>query len=97
MALPVSTKLPYLRNANELPGPLPTRDEIYISPQSELSPERSALEREQRFLHSFIGGVCGGSISDQIFPSYNPDASINGPFKTAEEVGSAIALASKHK
>lgn len=46
--------------------------------------------------HNFIGGVCGGSIPDPIFRTETPDASINGPFKTVEEVALALALASRN-
>jgi hypothetical protein len=37
----VSTKLPYVRNAAELPGPLPTLSEIHNSQEPQLSPRRS--------------------------------------------------------
>lgn len=43
----------------------------------------------------FIGGVCGGGIPDPIFQTDSPDPSVNGPFKTPEEVGSALALLSR--
>ncbi|PNY23286.1 Uncharacterized protein TCAP_06757 [Tolypocladium capitatum] len=45
--------------------------------------------------HDFIGGVCGGGVPDPIFRTDLPNSSINGPFRTAEEVGSALALASR--
>lgn len=45
--------------------------------------------------HDFIGGVCDGSIPDPVFETDWPNPSINGPFRTAEEVGSALALASR--
>lgn len=45
--------------------------------------------------HDFIGGVCGGNIPDPVFETDLPNPSINGPFRTAEEVGSALALASR--
>lgn len=45
--------------------------------------------------HDFIGGVCGGGIPDPVFETETPDASINGPFRAAEEVGLALALASR--
>ncbi|KFH45413.1 hypothetical protein ACRE_037740 [Hapsidospora chrysogenum ATCC 11550] len=44
---------------------------------------------------AFIGGVAGGGLPDPFFHTENPDPSINGPFRTAEEVGSAIALRSR--
>ncbi|KAG5660152.1 hypothetical protein KAF25_003674 [Fusarium avenaceum] len=49
MIEPISAKLPYVRNAAELPGPLPTLSEIHNSPDSQLSPRRSGW--------SFPGGV----------------------------------------
>ncbi|KAI1501060.1 hypothetical protein F5X99DRAFT_409372 [Biscogniauxia marginata] len=42
MALPASVKLPYFRDAAELPGPLPTPMEIRDTSTPELSPRRSA-------------------------------------------------------
>ncbi|KAH6951656.1 hypothetical protein HG530_014985 [Fusarium avenaceum] len=39
----ISAKLPYVRNAAELPGPLPTLSEIHNSPESQLSPRRNGL------------------------------------------------------
>ena len=44
----------------------------------------------------FIGGICGGSMPEPVFGTYSPDAAINGPFRTAEEVGLALALASRN-
>ncbi|KAH7148975.1 hypothetical protein B0J13DRAFT_674215 [Dactylonectria estremocensis] len=186
--LPVPVKLPYFRDAAELPGPLPTAVEIRDSSKSDLSPRRSAwgggsgvccirgiyivkygpevtenegnallfienrmdisaprlyamyrdspsgplhlvmeciqgtdleslwkslsveakssitAELQHIFIqihslsppHDFIGGVCGGGIPDQVFQTSSPNPRINGPFRTAEEVSSALALASRH-
>lgn len=41
-AVQAPVKLPYFRAAAELPGPLPTLDEIRDASKSELSPRRSA-------------------------------------------------------
>ncbi|KAI5464341.1 phosphotransferase family protein, partial [Mariannaea sp. PMI_226] len=47
--VPVPVQLPYFRDATELPGPLPTLNEIHNSP-SNLSPRRKAMGGS--------GGVC---------------------------------------
>ena len=188
MALPTPVKLPYYRDASELPGPLPTSIEIRDALKSELSLRRSAwgdaggvciirgiyvvkfgvevTENEGNALlfvekyfnisaprlyamyrnpltgplylvmeyipgeeleslwsslstnakssiatqlqsifaqmrsfsppRNFIGGVCGGGLPDPVFKTEKQNISINGPFRTAEEVGLALALASRN-
>lgn len=41
----------------------------------------------------FVGGICGGSIPDPVLETMSPDTIINGPFRTDEEFGLALALA----
>ncbi|SPJ79053.1 uncharacterized protein FTOL_07444 [Fusarium torulosum] len=183
----VSTKLPYVRNAAELPGPLPTLSEIHNSPESQLSPRRNDLSSpggvivvrgtyvvkfgqrvteyegnallfiekhlqigaprlyamyrdevsgcfylimeyiqgvnlesiwpylsnkskssvamqlkdmfdQMRALKppdNFIGGIDAGTLRDTPFKTVDPDPRVNGPFKSSEEVGLALALASR--
>jgi hypothetical protein len=185
----VSTKLPYVRNAAELPGPLPTLSEIHNLPQSQLSPRRNDLlspggvivvrstyvvkfgqrvtEYEGNALlfiekhlqigaprlyamyrdkasgcfylimeyiqgvnlesvwpylskgskssvamqlkdmfdqmralkppDNFIGGIDAGMLRGSPFQTMDPDSRINGPFKSSEEVGLALALASRNE
>lgn len=183
----LSVKLPYVRNAAEVPGPLPTLSEIHNSTDSQLSPKRScasspggvtvirgiyvvkygkrvteyegnvllfvenhlqigaprlyamyrdepsgcfylimdyipgvnlqsiwpSLSNESKLSvtmqlkdmfdqirslkppNNFIGGIDGGILRDTPFLTMDPDTRINGPFKSSEEVGSALALASR--
>lgn len=44
---------------------------------------------------AFIGGISGGRIPSPVFSTFKPDPDINGPFKTTEEVGRAMARASQ--
>ncbi|CAK7266953.1 hypothetical protein SEPCBS57363_002354 [Sporothrix epigloea] len=44
---------------------------------------------------AFIGGIAGGRIPSPVFSTFKPDPDINGPFKTTEEVGRAMARASR--
>ncbi|KAF4502560.1 phosphotransferase enzyme family [Fusarium agapanthi] len=44
---------------------------------------------------NFIGGIDGGSLRDPAFQTESPNSRINGPFKSPEEVGVALALASE--
>ncbi|SPJ73836.1 uncharacterized protein FTOL_03566 [Fusarium torulosum] len=41
---------------------------------------------------SFIGGVCGGDVPSPLFRTEDPNSRINGPFQTASEATSALAL-----
>jgi hypothetical protein len=183
-----SKKLSYVRNAAELPGPLPTLSEIHSSPESQLSPRRNGLSspggvsvvrgiyvvkygkrvteyeghallfiekhlqigaprlyamyqdkasgcfylimeyiqgvnlgsiwpslseesklsvtmqlkgmfdqmRSLKPPNNFIGGIDGGTLRDTPFKTVDPDPRINGPFKSSEEVGLALALASRN-
>ncbi|KAF4446833.1 phosphotransferase enzyme family protein [Fusarium austroafricanum] len=184
----VSAKLPYFRNAAELPGPLPTLSEIHNSPEPQLSPRRTGLSSpggvtvirgiyvvkygkrvteyegnalifvekhlrigaprlcamfrdepsgclylimeyiqgvnlesiwstlsveskssitmqlkdmfdQMRTLEppkNFIGGIDAGALRDTPFQTMEPDPRINGPFQSSEEVGMALALASRN-
>ncbi|CAJ0544422.1 Ff.00g036080.m01.CDS01 [Fusarium sp. VM40] len=40
----------------------------------------------------FIGGVCGGGVPSALFRTEDPNSKINGPFQTASEVTSALAI-----
>ncbi|KAM0553373.1 hypothetical protein ACHAPJ_007387 [Fusarium lateritium] len=46
--------------------------------------------------NNFIGGINGGTLRDTPFHTEDPDPRINGPFKSSEEVGLALALASRN-
>lgn len=43
----------------------------------------------------FIGGVCGGPLHDPLFSTVKPDRTVNGPFEADDQVGLALATASK--
>ncbi|KAG8670997.1 hypothetical protein FPOAC2_04303 [Fusarium poae] len=43
----------------------------------------------------FIGSIDGTGLRDYAFQTMDPDPDINGPFKTPEEVGSALSIASR--
>ncbi|KAJ4317812.1 hypothetical protein N0V84_007174 [Fusarium piperis] len=45
---------------------------------------------------NFIGGIDGGTLRDTPFKTADPDPRVNGPFKSSEEVGLALALASRN-
>lgn len=184
----ISVKLPYVRDAAELPGPLPTLSEIHNSQEPQLSPRRSyesypggmivvrgtyvvkygqrvteyegnallfiekhlrigaprlyAMYRDEpsgytylimeyipgvnlesvwphlsdeskssvtmqlkdmfdqmRALEppkDFIGGIDGGTLRDAPFSMVDADPRVNGPFKSSEEAGLALALATQN-
>ncbi|CAG7559102.1 unnamed protein product [Fusarium equiseti] len=185
MSESIPTKFLYVRDAAELPGPLPTLSEIHNSPDSQLSPRRTSVSslggvavvsgiyfvkygenvteyegnallfvekhlqigaprlyamyrdetsgcfylimeyiqgvnlesiwstlfteskvsvamqlkdvfdqmRSLKPPDNFIGGIDGGILRDSPFETEDPDPRINGPFKSSDEVGQALALA----
>ncbi|KAF4974681.1 hypothetical protein FZEAL_8439 [Fusarium zealandicum] len=46
--------------------------------------------------NNFIGGIDAGTLRDSPFKTDDPDPRVNGPFKSSEEVGLALALASRN-